>query len=79
MDCKLCLAALKPGEGGIVAALCCAEPLRQRLEDLGLIPGSKVKCLMGRPTGSPAAYEIGGAVIALRREDTGMIWLEERK
>lgn len=45
------------------------EPMRRRLEDLGLIAGTEVTCLMVSPLGDPRAYRIRGAVIALRKED----------
>lgn len=52
------------------------SPLANRLEDLGLIPGAPLKCLHKSPSGSPAAYDIQGCVIALRQEDTEKIWVE---
>ncbi len=45
------------------------EPMRRRLEDLGLIVGTAVTCLMVSPLGDPRAYRIRGATIALRAED----------
>lgn len=44
-------------------------PMRDRLQDLGLMPGSTVFALSRSPLGDPVAYWICGAVIALRRED----------
>lgn len=47
--------------------------MRRRLQDIGLIEGTKVKCLQKSPAGDPVAYLIRGAVIALRSEDSSNI------
>lgn len=44
-----------------------------RLLDLGMIPGTSVRCVRRAPSGSPIAYEIRGAVVALRRADAAKI------
>lgn len=46
---------------------------RRRLQDIGLIEGTTVKCLQKSPGGDPVAYLIRGAVIALRQDDTKRI------
>ena len=48
-----------------------------RLQDLGFAPGSVVSCVMKRPKGNIAAYLVRNAVIALRREDSRLIFVEE--
>ena len=68
---------LRPGMSGIVAALKNDDNMRQRLLDLGLVEGSRVTCLSRSLWGDPAAYEICGAVIALRRADCRDIFLRE--
>ncbi len=40
----------------------------RRLEDLGLVEGTKIKCILKSPLGDPIAYIIRGAVIAIRKE-----------
>ena len=47
--------------------------MRRRLQDLGLIEGTRVECLQRSPSGDPTAYLIRGAVIALREEDSSKI------
>ena len=44
-----------------------------RLEDIGLVPGTKVTCLQKSPLGDPVAFRIRGAVIALRSDDAAGI------
>ena len=70
---KIPLNKLKEGEEGVIA-----EEGREnrRLRDLGLITGTKVKCLYRSPLKDPTAYEIRGAVVALREEDCNDILVE---
>lgn len=49
---------------------------RRRMLDLGLIKGTKVQCLRQSPSGDPTAYEIRGAVIALRSEEASKILVQ---
>jgi ferrous iron transport protein A len=44
--------------------------------DLGLIQGTRVEALQKSPSGDPIAYEIRGAVIALRSEEASQILVE---
>ncbi len=73
---RMALSQLPPGRGGVVREIRCAPALEMRLEDLGLTEGTEVRCLHKSPAGTPAAYEIRGAVIALRRGDTEQIFVE---
>ena len=73
----LYLSELKPGMTGEVLSLSNSGPMRQRLMDLGLVEGSRVTCLGRSLWGDPAAYEMCGAVIALRRADCEQILLRE--
>ena len=54
------------------------EPaVQQRLKDLGIVPGTRIRCLYRSPLQDPTAYEIRGAVIALRKEDSAEILVEQ--
>ena len=44
--------------------------------DLGLIHNTVVKPLIKSPAGDPIAYEIRGAIIALRSEEASQILVE---
>lgn len=57
----------------IISSLTCEGDLRRRLLDLGLIKGTNVKTVLISPMGNPIAYEIRGATIALRKEDSRFI------
>ncbi|OJU09070.1 MAG: ferrous iron transport protein A [Clostridiales bacterium 43-6] len=49
---------------------------RRRMLDLGLITDTIVEALQKSPSGDPTAYEIRGAVIALRSEEASNIIVE---
>lgn len=49
---------------------------KRRLNDIGLIKNTEIKCLQKSPFGDPVAYLIRGAVIALREEDSSKIIIE---
>ncbi|MGI6164820.1 MAG: FeoA family protein [Limnochordia bacterium] len=49
---------------------------RRRLLDLGLIEGTRVEAIRRSPSGDPTAYQIRGAVIALRSEEASKIIVE---
>ena len=67
------MAALSPGEGGRVRAV--RGPLRERLGELGLLPGTRVDCLYTSPMGDPKAYRIRGIVLAVRARDAAAVTL----
>lgn len=50
--------------------------IRRRLLDLGFVPGTRIKLLRKSPSGNPRAYLIRGTVIALRKEETDLIFVE---
>ncbi len=41
----------------------------RRFLDMGIVPGSKIECIMKSPGGDPVAYLIKGALIAIRNDD----------
>ena len=79
MDRTMPLCDLPTGEQARVVAL--HHPtLRRRLMDIGLVPGALVTCVGRSPGGDPAADEVCGAVIAIRRTDAACVEIsvEER-
>ncbi|NQS76878.1 MAG: ferrous iron transport protein A [Peptococcaceae bacterium] len=67
---------LSPGTSGKVNRLIAEGNTRRRMLDLGLIRGTRVVALQKSPSGDPVAYEIRGAVIALRSEEASQILVE---
>ncbi|MGI9627111.1 MAG: DtxR family transcriptional regulator [Longimicrobiales bacterium] len=69
------LADLELGEAAEVLGIAptCQGPARRRLLDLGLVPGTTVTAQMRSASGDPVAYEIRGALIALRQDQAELI------
>lgn len=44
--------------------------------DLGIIKDTEIAALTKSPSGDPVAYLIRGAVIAIRKEDAALIFIE---
>ncbi|HHW46210.1 MAG TPA: ferrous iron transport protein A [Clostridiales bacterium] len=67
------LSSLPIGRTARVKKLNCSGLLRRRLLDLGIIKDTVIEALAKSPSGDPTAYNIRGAVIALRSEEAGRI------
>ena len=76
MQQRIPLAAIAPGETVRVAEIRVEGALRRRLFDLGLIPQTLVSCRLAAPAGSPMAFTVRGAVLALRTRDAQEIFVE---
>lgn len=70
------LADLTIDQKAIVKSIKSTGTMRRRLQDLGIIEGTKIKCVLKSPFGDPSAYEIRGAVVALRSEIASEIKIE---
>ncbi|MFT3950977.1 MAG: FeoA family protein [Oscillospiraceae bacterium] len=64
---------LHPGQSAVIRSILSIGSIRRRLQDIGLIEGTKVRCVLRSPSGDPTAFLIRGAVIALRIEDSSNI------
>lgn len=69
------LAEMEPGDSATVVGIStrCRGPSRRRLLDLGVVPGTVVSARMRSAGGDPVAYDIRGALVALRREQAALI------
>ncbi len=63
------LADLPIGARGIVVEIKADGNTRRRLLDLGFVLDTAVEAVRHSPLGDPTAYQVRGAVIALREED----------
>lgn len=70
------LSRLKEGQCAIVRSINLSGDMRRRLQDLGLICGTRVKCLYKNPKGNTGAFCVRGASIALRDCDSQFIGIE---
>jgi len=76
MERLIPLHQLSLGTCGKVKQLIADNNTRRRMLDLGLICGTRVEPLQKSPSGDPTAYEIRGAVIALRSEEAAKVLVE---
>lgn len=69
---------IKPGTSCKVASLSprLRGAERRRMMDLGILPGTVIHAEITSPAGDPTAYRIRGALVALRREQAGLICVE---
>lgn len=70
------LSELRQGNYAYVTDICSDDCMRRRLQDLGLIKGTRVTCVKKSPLGDPIAFLIRGAVIALRYEDSSCVQIQ---
>lgn len=50
--------------------------MRRRLLDLGFVPGNMIEVLQRSPLGDPIAFRVCNTTIALRSEESSLIWGE---
>ena len=72
---KTLLSDIRPGQYAKVTEVINCGSIRQRFMDLGLIRGSGVYCILSSG-GSMRAYNIRGAVIAIRQRDAESVRVE---
>ena len=70
------LRELPVGESARVTAIGGDGDMRRRLMDLGMVPGTEVRCLGESPGGGPRAYGLRGTVLALRGSESEEIEVE---
>ena len=68
---------MEEGQTATVAGIRLSGSMRRRLQDIGIIEGTNIKCLQKSPAGDPIAYLIRGAVIALRSEDSANVMMKK--
>ncbi len=64
-------------DSGTVKEIFADGQLKRRFLDIGIIKGSKIKCVAISPQGDPKAFFVRGAVIALRNEDSALVEMED--
>ncbi|MBI3193762.1 MAG: FeoA domain-containing protein [Ignavibacteriae bacterium] len=75
------LSSLSIGEEAKVLGISKAlrSPQRRRLMDLGVVPGTTIRAELKNASGDPTAYNIRGALVALRQQHAGMIFIQKQK
>ncbi len=72
------LAALEQDESAVIVGISRAMrgQQRRRLLDFGVVPGTVVKAQLKSLSGDPTGYEIRGATIALRKNQSNLIYIK---
>lgn len=65
------------GKDVMVLSVTCEERMRKRLQELGLMEGSRVRPLFSAAFGDPKAYLVREAVLGIRNRDAGQILCKE--
>ena len=71
------LKELAIGNSGVVAKLSTTGPLKQRLLDMGITKGTRVKVIKIAPLGDPIEIEIRGYNLSVRKADAELIEIKE--
>lgn len=66
---EMSLERLTPGLRGEVIQINAPEPLRCRLRDFGLVPGTEVSIRYRSPDGGVTALQLRGTVVAVRSRE----------
>lgn len=74
------LTSLKVGEAGVVLGIskACRGLQRRRLMDLGIVPGTVITAELRSASGNPTAYNIRGAMIALRKDQANLVHIRRQ-
>lgn len=72
------LASVKIGEEVTILNIskACRGQQRRRLLDLGIVPGTRVRAELLSASGDPTAYNVRGALVALRKQHAQLIFIE---
>ncbi|NLJ94826.1 MAG: ferrous iron transport protein A [Clostridiaceae bacterium] len=77
LETKLTLSDIPNGKSAVITEVIAEDGMRRRLQDLGFIVGNNVDSLNTAAIGDLTAYRINGTVIAIRKDDTDNILVEE--
>ncbi len=67
------LRELAVGDDAVILEVTCASPVRERLLDLGFVPGTPITLVRRAPLGDPCVYALRGVQMCLRAEEAARI------
>ena len=68
-DFNFPLSEMTPGSEAVVVSTDASGSIGRRLQDLGLLPGTRVRLIRRASLGDPAVYELRGYRLCLRRSE----------
>ena len=63
------LGDLKPGQSGVIRHIRGSGPIKRRLIDMGLTPGTRVMVFKIAPLGDPLELHLRGYSLSIRKDD----------
>jgi len=67
------LKEMKPGQSGQVVSIGEKGPLKRRIMDMGITPGTAVKVIKTAPLGDPVEINVRGYELSMRKEEAARI------
>lgn len=77
MNHSTTLAKLPQGHWGKICQVLGSGPSLVRLQELGLVPGTKVRVVRRAPLGEPIEVEVRGSRLAMRNHEAVYFQIEE--
>jgi ferrous iron transport protein A len=77
-QCRM-LGDCKPGQRATIRCHHGKGAIRQRLLDLGFVPGAAIDMVRNAPLGDPIQCKVSGYNVTLRRSEADFIELEDEK
>ena len=74
---RYALSELKPKERGTIVKVGGGGPVRRRILDMGVVPGTEVEVVRVAPLGDPVELLIRGYHLSLRKEEAREILVEK--
>ena len=72
----MALEKLEIGQKGTIISLTGKGPIKQRMMDMGLVPGSEVEIIRVAPLGDPIEINLKGYNLSLRRNEAKNVMVE---
>ena len=76
---KETMSQMYPGQRAVVCKMEAAGAMRRRLLDIGLIENTEIECVGKSPMGDPLAFQIRGAVMAIRKKEAEKVRIQGGK
>jgi ferrous iron transport protein A len=70
------LSALRPGDRATIGRLAGGGPIRRRLLELGLTPGTRITMVRLAPLRDPMEIRVRGYQLCVRRSEADAVWVE---
>ena len=70
------LSELKVGEKCKVGGIQGQGPVKRRILDMGVVPGSEIEVIRVAPLGDPVEFKLKGYYLSLRKEEAENILVE---